>query len=130
LVGAGYDCQVTFPARRLMRGSLLSHWFGEACLLARPHFAGFLGSKSTANSSARYRRESPVQPCRYFFGMVAKWPRLPFVDYDPILVDDVESLGPAGIQLIRSIVHAVNRKRELIVESSGKILGDSHSVFQ
>src|SRR4030095_11195242 len=68
------------------------------------------------------RGEAPFQPARYFFGMVAIGPRLPFINYRPFLVDDVKPLRPTGVEFIRPIIHSINRERERIVESAGKIL--------
>ena len=72
--------------------------------------------------------ESSSQPLTHFLRFVVERPHTPFVGDAPIFVDDVETLWPCGIRIVRRIVHFIDAEWRRELESLGEIVGDGHPL--
>lgn len=69
-----------------------------------------------------------LQPRASFFRMVVEWPDPAAIHQLSRFIDDVNPFRPAGIKVVRQIVHRIDPERKREVEPLCKIVGDSDAL--
>ena len=76
------------------------------------------------------RTKSRSQPGASLFRMVVEWTHAACVGDAPVLVDDVNALGPRGVGIVRGVRHIVDPEGHRIFEPLDEIIGDSDALLQ
>ena len=69
------------------------------------------------------------QPIAHFLGVVIKRSVASLVRYAPVLIKNVEPLGPCSIGIVRGIVHLIDAKRHRVFEPLGKVFGNRNTLL-
>src|SRR5262249_10276670 len=78
----------------------------------------------------RRGREALHQPSRDFLRVISERTRPTLVRDRSVGLDDVETLGPSGVDLVGRVLDAVDRERDLHLAAPDEVARDVHAVLE
>jgi len=60
--------------------------------------------------------------------MAVEGPHAALIGYLPVFVEDVEPLGPGGVEILGAVVHAIHPEGSRVLEAPHEIAGDGDAL--
>jgi hypothetical protein len=70
-----------------------------------------------------------LQPCSCLCRMIVEWPDSAAIRDLPLLINNVDALGPRRIRVIRNVVHVIHAERNGEVETLDEVVRNCHALL-